>query len=159
MLVSITALVLVAALPAERRDSFDDPFVQVTKGMPDCLVPKRPVLSESEMRTQAHVRSERGLRCYLSGRCRLPNSYMYDKDIVARVQKAVDFDGRFANTSVWVEGQRRWVYLRGCVQTPAQSKALGKLVREIDEVESVINEIVVRNPKDRAPLPPRSGVW
>ena len=151
--------VFATAAIADERHQFNDPFVQVTKGISECPVPQRPMLTESEIRTQAHVRAERGMRCYLAGRCRLANSYMYDKDIIARVQKAVDWDGRFADTSVWAEGQRRWVYLRGCVRTPAQSKAFEKLVREIDEVESVINELAVKNPKDPTPLPPRSGVW
>jgi BON domain len=156
---ALAFLATVAAFAEERRAHYDDPFVQVTRGIAECPVPQRRILTESQMRSEAHVRSEHGLRCYLAGRCRLPNSYMYDKDIIARVRKAVDWDGRFADTSVWAEGQRRWVYLKGCVQTPAQSRALEKLVREIDEVESVINELVVKNPKDRTPLPPRSGVW
>src|SRR5229473_3353951 len=84
-----------------------------SKGMADCPVPEGPMITEAEMRTQAHVRIERGTRCFLSGRCRLPNSYLYDKEIIPRVAKAILADGRFADTSVWAEGQRRWVWLKG----------------------------------------------
>ena len=78
------------------------------------------------------------------GRCRLPNSYLYDKEIIPRVKKAIDADGRYAQTSIWVEGQRRWVWLKGCVRREAEAKELEKLVRSIDEVELVINELVVK---------------
>ena len=39
--------------------------------------------------------------------------------------------------------ERRWVFLKGCVQTPAQSIALERAVRALDEVESVINLLQV----------------
>ena len=70
------------------------------------------------MQHEAHWRAERGTSCYRSGRCRLPNAYLYDKEIAPRVVKAIDAAGTFADTSVWVEGQRRWVWLKGCVSTP-----------------------------------------
>ena len=62
-----------------------------------------------------------------SGRCRLPNAYLYDHDIIERVKKAVDASGQFQHTSVWAEGQRRWVTLKGCVQSRAQAQALQHL--------------------------------
>jgi len=139
-------LAALAAAPAsaeERRNYYDDPFVQVTNGLPGCPVPEGPLMTEAEARMQFHVRSERGLRCYLEGRCRLSSSYMYDKDIIARVQKAVDFNKGFKDTSVWALGQRRWVFLKGCVRSKEQSRALEKLVSGIDEVERVVNELRV----------------
>ena len=78
------------------------------------------------------------------GRCRLPNSYLYDKEIIPRVKKAIDADGRYAQTSIWVEGQRRWVWLKGCVRREVEAKELEKLVQSIDDVELVINELVVK---------------
>jgi len=87
---------------------------------------------------------ERGTRCFLSGRCRLPNSYLYDKEIIPRVEKAIIADGHFADTSVWAEGQRRWVSLKGCVRRKEQAKALEQLVRQLDDVEAVINQLVVK---------------
>ena len=104
------------------------------------------MITEAEMRTQAHSRIERGTSCFLSGRCRLPNSYLYDREIIARVEKAILADGRFADTSVWAEGQRRWVWLKGCVRRKEQAKTLEQLVRRLDDVEAVINQLVVRQP-------------
>ena len=131
------------AYAQERANYFNDPFVKVTSGLADCTVPEAPSLTPDEVRVQSHLRSERGTRCYLSGRCRLPNSYLYDQEIISRVKKAIDVDGRFAGTSVWAEGQRRWVTLKGCVRSKSQSEALVKLVRSIDDVEKVVNELVV----------------
>ena len=59
-------------------------------------------------------------------------------------QKAIEADGRYAQTSIWVEVQRRWVWLKGCVRSEAEAKELEKLVRSIDDVELVINELVAK---------------
>src|SRR6266446_7772362 len=125
------------ALADKRANYFNDPFLQITSGIGDCPVPEGPMITESEMRTQAHVRIERGTRCFLSGRCRLPNSYLYDKEIIPRVEKAILTDGSYADTSVWVQGQARWVWLKGCVRSRKQGLALEQLVREIEDVERV----------------------
>ena len=101
------------------------------------------MITQAEMRAEAHVRAERGPRCFQDGRCRLPNSYLYDKEIIPRVRTAILADGRYSGTSVWVLGQRRWVVFKGCVRTEAEKKALEKLAREIDDVEAVVNELVV----------------
>src|SRR6266576_196450 len=146
LLLGAVAVALIGgqAMAEKRANYFNDPFVQVTKGMADCPVPEGPMITEAEMRTQAHSRIERGTSCFLSGRCRLANSYLYDKEIIPRVQKAILADGRFADTSVWAEGQRRWVSLKGCVRRKEQAKALEQLVRRLDDVEAVINQLVVR---------------
>lgn len=142
----LLAMLLVARASAEeRRNFFGDPFVAVTAGFPGCPVPEGPLMTESEMRAEAHSRTERGTRCYLSGACRLPNSYRYDHDIVERVRTHILYDGRFAATSVWVLGQRRWVTLEGCVRTKAQSAALVRLVREVEDVEAVFDQLMVGN--------------
>ena len=81
------------------------------------------MITEAEMRAEAHVRAERGTRCFQSGRCRLPNSYLYDKEIIPRVKQAILVDGRFSDTSIWVQGRRggcgsRAVFERGRRPTP-----------------------------------------
>ena len=126
----------------ERGNYFNDPFVQVTHGVADCPVPEGPMITKAQMRAEAHSRIERGTSCYLAGRCRLPNSYLYDKEIIPRVRKAILASGRFADTSVWAEGQRRWVWLKGCVRSKQQAEALERLVRDIDDVEAVIDQLV-----------------
>ena len=140
----ITACIPPHGLAEERSNLFNDPFLQVTSGIANCPVPRGPEITRSEMLAQSHVRAERGGTCYRMGRCRLPNSYLYNKEIIPRVKKAIDADGRYAQTSVWVEGQRRWVWLKGCVRKTVEAKELEQLVRSIDDVELVVNELVVK---------------
>jgi hypothetical protein len=145
----LAALVLLAgsvlaAPPAEpRRNVFDDPFVAVTQGLPGCPTPEGPLYTETQAREAAHDRSQRGVSCHLAGRCRLPNAYLYDREIAPRVQIAIAADGGFAGTSVWALGQRRVVWLKGCVASAAQAAALEKIVRHLDDVEGVVNELMV----------------
>ena len=127
----------------ERIYSFGDPFIQITQGLTECAMQQPSRFTKAEMLAQAHYRVERGTSCYQSGQCRLPNSYLYDKEIIPRVQKALLADGRFLNTNVAVEGQRRWVTLKGCVQTQEQASSIEQLVRTIDDVEAVINQLQI----------------
>ncbi len=129
--------------PPLLRNPFHDPFLQATAGMPGCPVPEPPLYSEQEVKELAHQRAQRGVSCWLSGRCRLPNAYQYDAEIVPRVRQAILADGRFEDTSVWVLGQRRLVWLQGCVRVGEQAQALAALVRDIDDVEGVNPELMV----------------
>lgn len=126
-----------------RHNPFDDPFIAVTRGLSACPRAAPPLFTEEQVRNEAHDRSQRGTSCWLAGRCRLHNAYLYDKEIVPRVVKAVAADGRYRDTSVWALGQRRWVWLKGCVSRPEQREALERLVRLIDDVEGVVNELMV----------------
>jgi len=144
----VAALALAVATSAitaeERAHYFDDPFLQVTGAIAGCPPQQRSTYTRDQVRAEAHSRAERGTRCFLEGRCRLPNSYDYDKEIIPRVKKTILADGRFAGTSIWIEGQRRWVWLKGCVRTRAEADAVERLVRRVDDVESVVNELVVK---------------
>jgi hypothetical protein len=126
-----------------RRNPFDDPFTVVTSGLPGCPRAEAPLFTEEQIRSEAHDRAQRGTSCWLAGRCRLHNAYLYDKEIVPRVVKAVQADGRYGDTSVWALGQRRWVWLKGCVAKAEQREGLERLVRLIDDVEGVVNELMV----------------
>ena len=140
----LVLLSLAAAVDAQpRSNAFDDPFVQATAAMPGCPVPEGPLYSAQEVRELAHERAQHGGSCYRSGRCRLPNSYLYDAEIIPRVQRYIQQDGRFDDTSVWVLGERRLVTLKGCVQSQAQSDALEKAVWLVDDVMGVINLLQV----------------
>ena len=130
----------------ERANWFNDPFVQVTAAIARCPPQQEPRITRSQMRAESHWRAERGTSCYQSGRCRLPNAYLYDREIIPRVSKAILADGRFADTSIWIEGQRRWVWLKGCVARPEQIAQLEQLARAIDDVEAVVNQLVVLAP-------------
>jgi hypothetical protein len=140
---SLALLASVVAAQEPRRNAFDDPFVVVTQGLAGCPIAEGPLLTEDQVRAEAHDRAQRGTSCWLAGRCRLHNAYLYDKEIVPRVVKAVKVDGRYGDTSVWALGQRRWVWLKGCVARPEQREALEGLVRQIDDVEGVVNELMV----------------
>ncbi len=130
-----------------RQNYFDDPFVQLTHGIANCPTPAGPEITAAQMRSESHSRADRGGSCYRSGRCRLSNSYLYDKEIMPRVQLTVDSDGRFASrSSVWAEGQRRWVWLKGCVRSEKDAAELERIVRDIDDVEAVVNELKVLPP-------------
>ena len=141
-----------AAAAQERRNAFDDPFVQVTSAVAGCPVPRGPGFTEEEVRKEAHVRAQHGNSCFRSGRCRLPNSYLYDKEIVPRVAQYIRQDGRFAGTSVWVLGERRIVTLMGCVATKQQAQELERAVLLVDDVMGVVNQLSV-GPKGKPPYP------
>ncbi len=138
-----TGLIAGPADAQAELQSLGDPFVQVTSALAACP-PARPTLyTPQEVRAQSHYRVERGTSCYQSGRCRLPNAYAYDREIIDRVQKFIAQDPRFASSSLWIEGQRRWVFLRGCVSSEAQKEALVAAVATVDEVENVVAELSV----------------
>ena len=127
----------------ERSNVFDDPFLRVTRSLALCPVPEGPLYTAAQARSQSHIRAEKGTTCHDWGRCRLPNAYLYDKEIIPRVATFIRRDDRFQTTSVWILGQRRWVYLKGCVSSEAQRDQLEAEVRLIDDVEAVINELMV----------------
>lgn len=138
------ASLLAAAAPAqERRNAFDDPFLQVTSALPGCPAPRPPGFTEEEVRKEAHVRAQHGTSCHRVGRCRLPNSYLYDKEIIPRVQQYIRMDGRFDDTSVWVLGERRLVTLMGCVRTKEQAEQMERAVLLVDDVMGVVNHLQV----------------
>ena len=80
------------------------------------------------MRTEAHVRVERGTYCALEGTCEPGGAYRRDPEINAEVVAAISADARFRDTSVWVTTSRGWVTLEGCVRSQRQRKALIALV-------------------------------
>ena len=146
------AMLFAAAADAPRAGSdhataatnaFNDPFVQVTSAVPGCPVPGGPAYSPEEARSQSHLRIEKGTTCFQHGRCRLPNAYMYDHEIIPRVARFIQLDERFGHSSIWLTGQRRWVYLQGCVESRALADELVREVRLIDDVEAVMDELMV----------------
>lgn len=123
----------------QRSNAFHDPFVQATSALPRCPVPAGPLYTEAEARAAEHVRTQHGTSCYHSGRCRLPNSYLYDAEIIPRVVQYIQRDGRFADTSVWLVGERRLVTLMGCVASREQAQALVQTVGLVDDVMGVVD--------------------
>jgi hypothetical protein len=157
LLAVLAAEALAAGGPAaeERRNWFDDPFAQATQGLAGCPRPLGPLITESEMRRQAHGRIERGNSCYLAGRCAEPNAYARDHEINAAVAHRLGAEARLGDTRLWVITQRGFVFLQGCVRTRAQIALAVAIARAVPGVEHVGDELMVgtrgRPPYETAP--------
>lgn len=137
------ALATGAAHAQQAGNLFADPFVQVTAAMPGCPVPRGPYITPEQARVQQHVRSQHGGSCYRVGRCRLPNSYLYDQEIIPRVRTYIREDGRFDDTSLWVLGERRIVTVMGCVKSKEQALELERTLTLVDDVLNVVPMLMV----------------
>jgi hypothetical protein len=141
LLVAVTAAVPAAASAEEGNTGYQlDPFMQAVAGFAACPPVPPPTLTIEQMRTQAHERAERGTSCCLAGTCECGGAYKRDPEINARVAAAIRGDARFRDASVWVTTTRKFVTLQGCVRTPAQKRALERLVRRQKDVALVWNE-------------------
>jgi hypothetical protein len=144
ILLAVTAMLgLLTAAAEEPRTYQLDPFAQATEGFAGCPTVKPPVLTEQEMRVQAHERAERGTSCCLAGTCECGGAYKRDPEINGRVIAAIRGDRQFRDTSVWVTTMRKFVTLQGCVRSRAQKKALERLVKRQPDVAIVWNETTV----------------
>jgi hypothetical protein len=144
LLLSLAAMLAAPSMAQEERKNwFEDPFLQVTSAIPHCPVPRPPGMTAAEYRAAAHVRAQHGTSCYHSGRCRLPNSYLYDKEIIPRVQQYIRRDGRFDDTTVWILGERRIVTLMGCVKSKEQAAEMVRTVGLVDDVMNVVDYLMV----------------
>ena len=123
----LAALVVSSAsggeMPGERRNWFDTPFGPAVVGLAACPRPEGPLITEDEMRRQAHGRIERGTSCWLAKQCEDSNAYQRDPEIQQRVVDVIGSDPAFADSSVWVTTERRWVTLQGCLGTTALRSA------------------------------------
>jgi BON domain-containing protein len=137
------------AAPEERRNWFEDPFFQVSHGLPACPVPLGPLLTRDEQRAEAHGRIERGTSCWLAGKCRDSNAYRYDKGLAPPVEAALKAVPGIERSSVWVTIQRRWVFLEGCATSAAQVTQLEQAARQVPDVESVVPALTVGNDTPR----------
>lgn len=137
---------------------FHEPFFQLSHAIPGCAVPRGPWVTEEDVRKDAHWRAQTGVSCYLAGKCRYMNSYLYDDGIAERVRLTFERDPRFAGTSVWAHVQRRIVTLKGCVARDEQVDLLKSAMQGIDDVNTVITELSVgvaaQPPYVTAPPPP-----
>jgi len=144
MLLALTGVLGCLAAAADEPRTYQlDPFGQATGGFAACPAAKPPVLTEQEMRVQAHERAERGTSCCLAGTCECGGAYKRDPEINDRVIAAIRADQRFRDTSVWVTTMRKFVTLQGCVRSGPQGKALERLVKRQPDVAIVWNETTV----------------
>ena len=136
--------------PDGLQNWFNDPFFQITSGVPDCPVPAGPFVSEGDRRVQAHRRAEKGTTCWLARECDRPNAYAYDEDIAAALKAALRENSRFASTSLWVTVQGRVVYIEGCVAGASQEAELEAFARSLPHVQQAL-AIVRSDPAERPP--------
>ena len=131
------------AAPPERRNWFDDPFFQVSSGVPACVAPLGPFLTAEEQRLEAHDRIERGTSCWLAGKCSDSNSYRYDKRLADPVAAALKAVPGIERSSIWVTIQRRWVFLKGCIASADQAAQLERAARAVPDVEGAVSNVSV----------------
>lgn len=131
---------------------FDDPFLRATSALPGCPEPAGPRYTPDQVREEAHSRAQHGTSCYYSGRCRLPNAYLYDKEIAPRAVQYLQRDERLADSSVWIVVQRRIVFLQGCVKSREQAQEIERSVGLIDDVMGVVNQLSEPGEGARYPL-------
>jgi hypothetical protein len=132
-----------AGTPAERRNWFETPFDQALAGLPRCPRPEGPLITQAEMRQQAHGRIERGTSCWLAKKCEDSNVYRRDPEIQQRVLQAIRSDESFAQSSVWVTTERRYVTLQGCASSVEVKSRLLARVRAVEGVEQVFDQLIV----------------
>jgi hypothetical protein len=133
----VTSMPLAAA-GDELQNWFDDPFFQISAGIPNCPMPAGPFTDERDKRTQAHHRAEKGTTCWLAKECDRPNAYAYDADIAAAFQAAARERHPFANTSLWVTVQGRVVYIEGCAERESQAVEIEAFARALPNVQQAI---------------------
>ena len=139
------ALTLIGLAPAHADEPwqnwFNDPYFQVRDGIPACPTPAGPLTDARTMRAQAHYRAERGTSCWLAGTCERPNAYAYDQDIAQGVREAFNTAAAFADSSLWITVQRRFVFVEGCAGPNTDASALEALLKKVKDVEHVITAL------------------
>ncbi|MBB4222257.1 BON domain-containing protein [Variovorax guangxiensis] len=125
-----------------KQNWFDDPFFQLSSGLPACAVPEGPFYTAQERRLQTHSRLERGTTCWLAGKCADSNAYRYDKPLAPKVRAVLLAVPGVKKSSVWVVIQRRWVYLQGCVPDAALARKLERAARAVADVETVVPDLM-----------------
>jgi len=142
---SLIALLMASASAqtSDRRNWFNDPFEQATRGITDCPAPEGPLSTEAERKREAHYRIERGTTCWLQKKCEDANAYKRDHEINTAAIAALRAQPRLRDTSLWLTTQRKFVYVQGCVRNAAQRSLIVAAVRAARGVDQVIDELLI----------------
>ncbi|SAK74719.1 hypothetical protein [Caballeronia ptereochthonis] len=148
-LIAIWAASPVAARADDARiNRGNDPFLHVSSAVAGCVAPRGPFETEQEWLDEAHYRIERGNSCWIAGRCRLSNSYDYDKEIAESVTRRLNSLNASMQwrekTSLWLTIQRRFIYLDGCVARDFDKSGFVSALGETADVEKVIDRTTRR---------------
>jgi hypothetical protein len=139
----LPTLAALAPIVASAQGIQLDPFAHATAGMAACPPVAPRLYTTEEMRTEAHLRVERGTRCALDGTCEPGGAYKRDPEINERARREIAADRRFADSSVSLATSRKWVTLEGCVRSQAQRRALVRLVEKVPGVERVFDQLKI----------------
>ena len=121
-----------------------DPFFQISSRIAGCPEPHGPRVDEAQWRRDAHHRIEDGNHCYVEGRCRLANSYQYEKEIVEstrrRLQSLSLAMPGWQDSTLWLTVRGRWLLVQGCVGRGFAHQPFMAALREVADVEIVIDQ-------------------
>jgi hypothetical protein len=145
-LASLLIVIGVAHVHAEpaRVNRGHDPFFQISNAIAACPTPLGPLETQKEWLDDSHYRIERGNSCWIEGRCRLPNAYLYDAEIaeaVARRLASVNVATHWREQStLWLTLQRRFIYVQGCVAPGFDKQTFLTELAKTADVDRVIDD-------------------
>jgi len=152
--VAIALYPLAACADGTLANGGNDPFLHISSAIAECPAPPGPFVTAQEWLDEAHYRIERGNSCWIAGRCRLSNSYDYDKEIaesVTRRLNALNASLQWREkTTLCLTLQRRFIYLDGCVSADFDKARFVAELGETADVEKIIDRTTVLSPKLKA---------
>jgi hypothetical protein len=122
----------------------NDPFFQVSSAIPDCPEPVGPRVSEEDWKGEQHHRIEHGNHCWIEGRCRLPNAFEYDAEIAESARRRLQWLSNampaWRQSTLWITVWQRWMLIQGCVSLAFPSDGFIAAMKEVPDVERVIDQ-------------------
>jgi len=118
--------------------------MQVSARIPGCPEPAGPRVTEAQWRREAHHRIEEGNHCWIEGRCRLANAYQYDREIAESLKRRLATLSAsmpaWQDSSLWITVRGRWLIVQGCVRPGFAMGPFLAALREVTDVERVIDQ-------------------
>ncbi|HVE10532.1 MAG TPA: BON domain-containing protein [Paraburkholderia sp.] len=147
-LMSLTLALALLASGAHADDALQnrghDPFFQISSAIANCPEPAGPRVDEAEWKRESHHRIEHGNHCWLEGRCRLPNAFEYDEEIAESTHRRLQWLSTrmpaWQQSTLWVTVWQRWMLVQGCVSRDFPLARFIAALREVPDVERVIDE-------------------
>ncbi|HBD33441.1 hypothetical protein ACUXQ2_002439 [Cupriavidus metallidurans] len=143
-LMAMTICAAQMALGQTTRNFGNDPFLRISQAITNCPEPAGPRITEADWKREAHHRIEEGNHCYMEGRCRLANAYQYDQEIAEALRRRLDTLRHtmpaWQQSSLWIMVRGRWLTVQGCVATDFDRKGFLGALREVPDVERVIDQ-------------------
>jgi hypothetical protein len=138
----------------------NDPFFQISQSIAQCPAPLGPLTTRKQWLDEAHYRIERGNSCWIEGRCRLSNAYLYDPEIAESLKRRLAGIAAITTwrekTSLWIMIQRRFIYVQGCVSPDFDAaRFLDELAKTAD-VERIIDNTTTHPHSGSLPYETRS---